>query len=108
MYLTKTAAGRGFTVLYPFFEGDGYGTANDFYETMAKIASEYFEDLVSEDRRSVCRCTFSVEESEDVFVVTVTFTLRRSGRKCGEKTFSHIWRRWEGRDAVIEKKKQSF
>ena len=103
MYQTKTAVGRGYTVMYPVFEGEGYGTVNRFYESFRDLAAEYFESLVAQDRHSVCRSAFSVEDDGDVFEVRLTLTLRRCGKRCGEKTLTHRWRRWAGRDAVMEK-----
>lgn len=103
MYLTKTAVGRGYTVAYPVFEGEGCGTVNRFYESFRDSAAEYFESLVAEDRRSVCRSTFAVVDEGDTFTVKIVLTLRRSGRRCGVKTLTHRWQRWDGRDAVMEK-----
>lgn len=103
MYITKTAAGRGYAVAYPEFDEDGCGTVNRFYETFRDCTAGYFESLIAQDRRSVCRCTFSVDETDCGFTVTLYLTLRRCGRRCGEKMLVHKWRRWEGKDTLMEK-----
>ena len=92
LYLRKTEAGRGYTVEYPECEGDGCDIINDFYLHLAKCVREYFESVINEDRHSVCRCRFSVSEAEPLLIVTVTLTLRRSGKKISEKTLTHKWR----------------
>ncbi len=106
MYLRKNEVGRGYTVEYPEFEGDGCSIINDFYAHLAVCAKEYFESIIAEDRHSVCRCRFSVEESEDMLTVTVTLTLRRSGKKISEKELIHRWKRCDGRDTVLINEKR--
>ena len=103
MYITKTAAGRGYTVAYPEFDEAGCATVNRFYETFRDSAAGYFESLTAEDRRLICRCTFSVEETDCGFTVNLRLTLRRCGRRCGETALTHKWRRWDGRDTLMVK-----
>ena len=103
MYITKTAAGRGYTVAYPEFDEAGCGTLNRFYESFRDCAAGYFESLTAADRRLVCRCTFSVDGTDCGFTVVFRLTLRKCGRRCGEKILTHIWRRFDGRDTVMEK-----
>lgn len=102
MYATKSLMGRGYTVSYPVFDGDGTALANKFYEYLARCVEEYFLSLINEDRRYVCRAEFAVEESDSGFSVNYTLTLRRCGRRCGEKKFTHRWRYYDGRDAVLD------
>lgn len=102
MYVTKTAVGRGYTVAYPEFDGDGMALANKFYERLARCAEEYFISLINEDRRSVCKAAFTVEESDSGFAVDYVLTLRRCGRRCGEKRLTHRWHCYKGRDAVLD------
>lgn len=102
MYITKNLIGRGYTVSYPVFGGDGTALANKFYEHLARCAEEYFLSLINEDRRSVCRGAFAVEETESGFAVDYVLTLRRCGRRCGEKRLTHRWKRFDGRDAVLD------
>jgi len=102
LYITKTAAGRGYTVAYPEFDGDGTALANEFYGILARCTEEYFLSLIKEDRRSVCNAVFTVEESDCGFTVNYALTLRRCGRRCGEKKLTHRWRYYDGRDAVLD------
>ena len=85
---------------YPVFEGDGTALANKFYDRLARCAEEYFIPLTAE--RHICKASFSVEDSADFFTVDYTITLRKCGKRCGEKHFAHRWKRYPGRDAVID------
>ncbi len=102
-YETKCIIDRGYSVAYPAFGDEGSSVINGFYETLAGVAAKYFENLIKEDSRVVCRCTFSVDEEGETesFTVTVLMTMRRGGRRCAEKTLSHRWKKWRGRDTVM-------
>ena len=103
MHETKITAGKRYTVEYPEFSGDGMSLANKFYETAAQAAAEYFESLTADDRCTVCRSIYSVSDEGNTFTVRFTMIMRKGGRRCGEKTLEHRWRRWDGKDATVEK-----
>ena len=103
MYETKNAGGRGYTIAFPVFSGDGTTVVNHFYETLSLSAAEYFESIIAADKHAVCRLSFTVHEEEDGFTVKTVAILRRSGRKCGERTLIHRWKRWRGKEAALLK-----
>lgn len=104
MYETKNAGGRGYTIAFPVFSGDGTAVVNRFYESLSLSAAEYFESIIAADKHAVCRLSFTVHEEDDGFTVKTVAILRRSGRKCGEWTLIHRWKRWQGKEAVLLKK----
>ena len=103
MYETKNAGGRGYTIAFPVFVGDGTAVVNRFYETLSESAAEYFESIIAADKHAVCRLSFTVHEEEDGFTVKTVAILRKSGRKCSERTLIHRWKLWLGKEAVLLK-----
>ncbi len=95
MYETKTAVGRGYAVSYPYLLGEGCDRINEFYESLGKTAVQRFVEISASDGHTVCRCDFDADESEGLSV-TVRLTLRRRGKRFGEKVLVHRWRRVRG------------
>ena len=103
MYETKNAGGRGYTIAFPVFAGDGTAVVNRFYETLSESASEYFESIITADKHAVCRLSFTVHEEKDGFTVKTVAILRKSGKKYSERTLIHRWKLWQGKEAVLLK-----
>lgn len=101
MYTIKTVSGKSYFLAYPKFRGNGYEITNAFYEEFAKVTSEYFSELTAEDRQTVCRSLVSVAEEKDGFTVSIRLLLRRSGKKCGDKTLIHKWKVFHGKGALL-------
>lgn len=100
MYLTRALAGRGYAVAYPEFSGDGTAVINGFYRSLADSAAKYFETLIIDGSRTVCRCFFSVSEGPRGIEVCVTLTLRECGRPLTRKELHHRWQR-QGTDLLL-------
>jgi hypothetical protein len=101
MHKIKISSCKNSFISYPEFSGEGYSTANSFYEELANAVFEYFSAITTEDSSAACRCLSTVDEDDDGFTVTVRLILRRGGKRCGDKTILHRWRCADGRDAVL-------